>query len=101
MTANQQVRFRSESKGEGKAAPADMPEDKLRVSRTSREGRHTTSTPTSSDRDQRLKEEFEGVSTIKEIKPLPEIPGREASLAGLALKNPPKKNQKHPPKKTH
>jgi hypothetical protein len=43
--------------------------DRPGSARSSREGRHTTSTPTGLDREQKLKDGFEGISTIKEARP--------------------------------
>ncbi len=80
VMANQQVRFGSKSRDDTKTASGDTPEDRSRFPRTSREGRHTTSTPTGSDQEQRLKEEFEGVSAIKEVQPLHRIPGPEVRM---------------------
>jgi hypothetical protein len=85
-TANQQVHFESEPRGERKIVSVDMHEDGSRVSRFARESKHTTSAPTSSGQDQRLREEFEGVSTIKEIRPVSGAPRRQLSLGQRAVR---------------
>jgi hypothetical protein len=63
--AGQQVRFGHQPQDRGGAAPGEAEEERPRSSRSTREGRHTTSTPTGSDRELRLKEGFEEVSGIK------------------------------------
>jgi hypothetical protein len=80
VMANQQVRFGSESRSGRKAAPVEASKCKSGSSRSSREGKHTTSMPTGSDRELRLKQEFEGMSTIKEAQPHMMAPKREVSL---------------------
>ncbi len=51
----QQVRFGSSHSGGNGADPGEPEEGRPRSSRSAWEGRHTTSTPTGSDREQRLK----------------------------------------------
>ncbi len=60
----QQVRFGSSHSGGNGVDSGEPEEGRPRSSQSSREGRHTTSTPTGSDREQRLKEGLEEVSGI-------------------------------------
>jgi hypothetical protein len=76
---SQQVRFGSQLQDRGSAAPGEPEEERPRSSRSTREGRHTTSTPTGSDREQRLKEEFEEVSGIRNSRLPTPTPQREVS----------------------
>ncbi len=57
-TANQQVRFEGESRGERKTVSADVHVDALRTSRSGRDTRHANTTPTSCGQDQKLREEY-------------------------------------------
>ncbi len=75
--ASQQVCFGSQLRDRGIAAPGEPEEERPRSSRSTREGRHTTSTPTGSDREQRLKEEFEEVSGIRNSRLLTPTPWGE------------------------
>jgi len=75
----QLVRFGS-LRSEGNNAGAEEPEeDRPRSSRSTREGRHATSTPTGSDREQRLKEGLEEVSGIRGAHLPTPAPRREVS----------------------
>jgi hypothetical protein len=75
----QQVRFGGEARREGGVAPTGVGGERSRSARSTGEVGHTTSTPTGSDKEQRLKEGFEGISTIKEARPHTSAPRREAS----------------------
>ncbi len=84
-SGGQQVRFGS-SRSERNGVDAGEPEeDRPRSSRSTREGRHATSTPTGSDREERLREGLEEVSGIRGAHlptpaPLREVsPGRSSS----------------------
>ncbi len=75
----QQVRFGS-LRSERSGVDAEEPEeDRPRSSRSTREGRHATSTPTSSDKEQRLKEGLEEVSGIRGARLPTPAPRREVS----------------------
>jgi hypothetical protein len=78
-TGSQQVHFDS-SRSERSGVDAGEPEeDRPRSSRSTREGRHTTSTPTGSDREQRLKEGLEEVSGIRGTRLPTPAPRKEVS----------------------
>jgi hypothetical protein len=65
---------------EGAVPMRGEPEDnRPRSSQSTREGRHTTSTPTGSDREQRLKEGLEEVSGIRGARLPTPAPRREVS----------------------
>jgi hypothetical protein len=57
--STQLVRFGSPRSERSDAGAGEPEEDRPRSSRSAREGRHATSTPTGSDREQRLKEGLE------------------------------------------
>jgi hypothetical protein len=78
-SGGQQVRFGS-SRSERNGVDAGEPEeDRSRSSRSTREGRHATSTPTGSDKEQRLKEGLEEVSGIRGARLPTPAPRREVS----------------------
>jgi hypothetical protein len=82
--AGQQVRFGHRSRDEDDATPSGASEERPRSARSVRDGRHTNSTPTGSDREQRLKEGFEGISGIKDSR-LPTLaPRKEVSPGRLS-----------------
>ncbi len=79
------------------AGAGEPEEDRPRSSKSIREGRHATSIPTGSDREQRLKEGPEEISGIR-ARTCPPLHREEKCLPGdpvaggciLALRNPPK-----------
>jgi hypothetical protein len=75
----QLVRFGSLRSEWNEAGAGEPEEDRPWSSRSTREGRHTTSTPTGSDRDQRLKEGLEEVSGIQSAHLPTPAPQREVS----------------------
>jgi hypothetical protein len=75
----QQVRFGSSHSGRNGADPEEPEEGRPRSSRSTQEGRHTTSTPTGSDRVQRLKKGLEEVSGIRGTRLPTPAPRREVS----------------------
>jgi hypothetical protein len=77
--ASQQARFGHQLQDKGGAAPWEVEEERPRSSRSTREGRHTTSTPSGSDREQRLKEGFEEALGIKNSRLPSPAPRREVS----------------------
>jgi hypothetical protein len=77
--AGHQVRFGHRARDEDDATPSGTSKEWPRSAKSIREGRHTTSTPTGSDREQRLKEGLEGISGIKDSR-LPTLaPRKEVS----------------------
>jgi hypothetical protein len=78
-SSGQQVRFGSSRSGRSGADAGEPEEDRPRSFRSAREGRHTTSTPTSSNREQRLKEGLEEVSGIRGTRLPTPAPRREVS----------------------
>jgi hypothetical protein len=75
----QLVRFGSLRSERNEAGTGEPEEDRPRSSRSTREGKHTTSTPTGSDREQRLKEGLEEVSGIRGARLPTPAPRREVS----------------------
>ncbi len=73
------VRFESLRLERNDAGPGEPEEDRPRPSKGIQEGRHATSTPVGSDREQRLKEGPEEISGIREMHPSPPAPRREVS----------------------
>ncbi len=73
------VRFGSLRLERNDAGAGEPEEDRPRSSKGTREGRHTTSTPAGSDREQRLKEGLEEVSGIRGAHLPPPTPRREVS----------------------
>jgi hypothetical protein len=75
----QQVRFGGSHSGGNGADPGEPEESRPRSSRSTREGRHTTSKPTGSDREQRLREGLEEVSGIRGTRLPTPAPRKEVS----------------------
>jgi hypothetical protein len=73
------VRFESLRLERNDAGTGEPEEDRPRSSKGTREGRHATSTPTGSDREQRLKEGPEEISGIRGVHLPPPAPRREVS----------------------
>jgi hypothetical protein len=73
------VRFGSLQLERNNAGTGEPEEDRSRSSKSTREGRHTTSTPAGSDREQRLKEGPEEISGILGAHLPPPTPRREVS----------------------
>ena len=73
------VRFGSLRLERNDAGAGEPEEDRPRSSKGIREGRHATSTPTGSDREQRLKEGPEEISGIRSVHLPPPAPRREVS----------------------
>ncbi len=78
-TSSQQVRLGSSRSERNSADPGEPEKDRPRSSRSTREGRHATSTPTGSDREQRLREGLEEVSGIRGTRLPTPAPRREVS----------------------
>jgi hypothetical protein len=78
-TSAQLVRFGSLRSEKNDAGAGEPEEDRPRSSRSTREGRHATSTPTGSDREQRLKEGLEEVLGIRGAHLPTPAPRREVS----------------------
>jgi hypothetical protein len=93
VTGAQLVRFGSLRSERNDAGAGEPEEDRPRSSRSTREGRYATSTPTCSDREQRLKEGLEEVSGIRGAHlptppPRREVsPGRSRELVNLFREN--------------
>jgi hypothetical protein len=73
------VRFESLRLGRNDAGAGELEEDRPKPSRDVQEERHTTSTPTGSDREQRRKESPEEISGIRGVHLPPPAPRREVS----------------------
>jgi hypothetical protein len=78
-SGTQLVRFGSLRSERNDAGAGEPEENRPRSSRSTREGRHNTSTPTGSDREQRLKEGLEEVSGIRGARLPTPAPRREVS----------------------
>ncbi len=77
--AEKALAVRFESLRLGRIDAGEPEEDRPRSSKGSQEGRHTTSTPAGSDREQRLKEGPEEISGIRGMHLPPPAPPREVS----------------------
>jgi hypothetical protein len=73
------VRFENLRLGRNDAGAGEPEEDRPRSSKGVQEGRHATSTPAGSDREQRLKEGPEEISGIRGVHLPPPAPRREVS----------------------
>jgi hypothetical protein len=78
-SSGRQVHFGSSRSERNGADVGELEEDRPRSSRSTREGRHTTSTPMGSDREQRLKEGLEEVLGIRGARLPTPAPQREVS----------------------